>query len=131
MGKTKLDETYIFNISIKMQFFVTIGIKFPLFRVSVTIQPGSSLLQFVTTNCVIILAIGKYTSIFQRDFLGGGLGVYMEASFHGRMFCGERNFPWRSWLLTLFKNCQKLKQKKNSVKFYDFWLSWKGVRLGK
>ena len=32
---------------------VTNGITFPVFRVSVTIEPGRSLLQFVTTNCLI------------------------------------------------------------------------------
>ena len=54
MGKTKLDETYIFKISIKMQFFyVAIGIKIQFFRVLVTIEPGLSLLQFVTTNSLI------------------------------------------------------------------------------
>ena len=37
-----------------MQFFdVTIGIKIPFFRASVTIKPGRSLLQFVPTNCLI------------------------------------------------------------------------------
>ena len=35
-------------------FDVTIGIKIPFFRVSVTIEPGRSLLQFVTTNCLIV-----------------------------------------------------------------------------
>ena len=35
-------------------FDVTIGIKIPFFSVSVTIEPGRSLLQFVTTNCVIM-----------------------------------------------------------------------------
>jgi len=55
MSKTKLDETYIFKISIKLIFFnVTIGIKIPFFRVPVTIEPGRSLLQFVTTNCLIL-----------------------------------------------------------------------------
>ena len=34
-------------------FDVTIGIKIPFFRVSVTIEPGRSLLQFDTTNCWI------------------------------------------------------------------------------
>ena len=54
MGKTKLDETYIFKISIKIRFFdVTIGIKIPFFGVLVTIEPGRSLSQFVTTNCLI------------------------------------------------------------------------------
>ena len=35
-------------------FDVTIGMKIPFFRVSVTIEPGRSLLQFVTTNCLKI-----------------------------------------------------------------------------
>ena len=34
-------------------FDVAIGIKIPFFRVLVTIDPGRSLLQFVTTNCLI------------------------------------------------------------------------------
>ena len=34
-------------------FDVAIGIKIPFFRVLVTIEPGCSLLQFVTTNCLI------------------------------------------------------------------------------
>ena len=33
---------------------VTIDIKIPFFRVLVTIEPGRSLLQFVTTNCLTI-----------------------------------------------------------------------------
>ena len=54
MGLTDLAETYILQISIKMQFFdVAIGIKISFFRVSVTIEPGRSLLQFVTMNCLI------------------------------------------------------------------------------
>ena len=34
-------------------FVIAIGIKIPFFRVLVTIEPGRSLLQFVTTNCLI------------------------------------------------------------------------------
>ena len=34
-------------------FDVTIGIKILFFRVSVTIEPGRSLLQFFTMNCLI------------------------------------------------------------------------------
>ena len=35
-----------------MQFFdATVGIKIPVFRASVTIEPGRSLLQFFTMNC--------------------------------------------------------------------------------
>ena len=33
-------------------FDVTIGIEIPFFRVLVTIEPGRSLLQFVTANCL-------------------------------------------------------------------------------
>ena len=55
MRITKLDKTYIFKIVIKYSSFdVTIGIKIPCFRVSVTIEPGQSLLQFVSTNCLIV-----------------------------------------------------------------------------
>ena len=32
---------------------VAIGTKIPFFRVLVTFEPGRSLLQFVTTNCLI------------------------------------------------------------------------------
>ena len=39
-------------------FDVAIGIKIPFFRVLVTIEPGRSLLQFVTTNCLIEFCIG-------------------------------------------------------------------------
>ena len=54
MGKTKFDETYIFKISIKLRFFLcSYCIKIPSFRVSVTIEPGRSLLLFVTANCLI------------------------------------------------------------------------------
>ena len=35
-------------------FDVAIDIKVQFFRVLVTIEPGRSLLQFVTTNCLII-----------------------------------------------------------------------------
>ena len=35
-------------------FDVAIGIEISSFRVLVTIEPGCSLLQFVTTNCLIV-----------------------------------------------------------------------------
>ena len=35
-------------------FDVAIGIKISSYRVLVTIEPGFSLLQFVTTNCLIL-----------------------------------------------------------------------------
>ena len=43
-------------------FDVTIGIKIPFFWVSVTIEPGCSLLQFVTTNCLTWYIEGFYAS---------------------------------------------------------------------
>ena len=45
-------------------FDVGIGIKIPFFRVLVTIEPGRSLLQFVTTNCLIVLPSQKCASWF-------------------------------------------------------------------
>ena len=42
---------------------VTIGIKIQFFRVSVTIEPGRSLLQFVTTNC-LTKALAKVLSLY-------------------------------------------------------------------
>ena len=57
MGKTKLDELIYLKSSLKSDSFdVAIGIKIPFFRVLVTIEPGRSLLQFVTTNCLITKA---------------------------------------------------------------------------
>ena len=47
-------------------FDVAIGIKIPFFRVSVTIEPGRFLLQFVTTNCLIKLEDKQYK---QRYFI--------------------------------------------------------------
>ena len=41
-------------------FDVAIGIKIPFFRVLVTIEPGRSLLHFVTTNCLICMHKGFF-----------------------------------------------------------------------
>ena len=75
MGITDLNETYIFKISIKMRFFdVTIGIKIPFFRILVTIEPGHSLLKFVTMKCFItILCLIREFSfyLFGEYFLTG------------------------------------------------------------
>ena len=49
-------------------FDVTIGVKIPFFRVSVAIEPGRSLLQFVTTNCLII-STGSVPVITRLKFL--------------------------------------------------------------
>ena len=64
MGKTKL-ETILSKLETKLRLYlksalkcdsfdVAIANKTPFFRVLVTIEPGRSLLQFVTTNCLII-----------------------------------------------------------------------------
>ena len=46
MSKIKLDETFIFRLTIKIRFFyISVGIKIPFFRVTVTIEPGRSLLR--------------------------------------------------------------------------------------
>ena len=52
MRKTKLDETYIAYLKSALEFNsfdVAIDIKIAFFR-----EPGRSLLQFVTTNCLIL-----------------------------------------------------------------------------
>ena len=54
IGKTEFDETYIFKISTNIRFFyVSISMKILFFRLSFTLEPGHSLLRFVTTNCLI------------------------------------------------------------------------------
>jgi hypothetical protein len=54
MGKTKLVETYIFKINIKIWFFWCIyWYQNSIFRASVTIESGRPYLQFVTTNYLI------------------------------------------------------------------------------
>ena len=74
MGKTKLDETYILKPALKCDSFdVAIGIKIPFFRVLVTIEPGRSLLQFVTTNCLIQSA-KCFLNFAYRIHEKGGLG---------------------------------------------------------
>ena len=54
-------------------FDVIIGIKIQFFRVSVTIEPGRSLLQLVTTNCLICVCskwlIDKYSLIHINENL--------------------------------------------------------------
>ena len=40
---------------------VSFSIEIPVFRVSFTIEPGHSLLQFVTTNCLMFKASGYDT----------------------------------------------------------------------
>ena len=53
MVKTNLDEIIYLKSALKCKSFDrTIGIKFLFFRVLVTIEPGHSLLQFFTTNCL-------------------------------------------------------------------------------
>jgi len=57
-------------------FDVTIGIKIQFFRVLVTIEPGRSLLQFVTTNCLILTSASFLFStliIVQNHYIAMGL----------------------------------------------------------
>ena len=56
MDKTKLDEAYLFEISIKFNCFdASIGIKFLFFRVSITFEPGRFLLTV------------RYHELFDQD----------------------------------------------------------------
>ena len=53
------------------------GIEIPISTVSVTIEPGRSLLQFVTTNCLIHLSgLWKYhLTIFSIDIICSSLAA--------------------------------------------------------
>jgi len=78
IGITDLDELIYLKSALKCDSCdVTIGIKIPFLRVSVTIEPGRSLLQFVTTNCLIlpfsnlmvepVFSIVKYVATEERN----------------------------------------------------------------
>ena len=54
-------------------FDIAIGIKIPFFRVLVTIEPGRSLLQFVTTNCLTIFVFISFQNIYISNFLHFGI----------------------------------------------------------
>ena len=54
-------------------FDVAIGIKIPFFRVLGTIEPDRSLLQFVTTNCLIECGIESH--FFKANCLRCGQSV--------------------------------------------------------
>ena len=60
--------------ALKCNFFdVAIDIKIQFFRVLVTIEPGRSLLQFVTTNCLI--------RVYLKEILTGAkIGVLKTSS---------------------------------------------------
>ena len=68
-------------------FDVAIDVKIQFFRVLVTIEPGRSLLQFVTTNCLIIIII---------FFLGTSYVRVRRINFR------EGSFSWKSEVLMLF-----------------------------
>ena len=53
-------------------FDIAIDIKIQFFRVLVTIEPGRSLLQFVTTNCLIFVPRGTVYGRGGHINFGGG-----------------------------------------------------------
>ena len=69
-------------------FDVAIGTKIPFFRVLVTIEPGRSLLQFFTTNCLIRFRIPNTVyywgnwKVSKMHFQNLGEGVYSFSSVH-------------------------------------------------
>ena len=50
-------------------FDVAIDIKIQFFRVLVTIEPGRSLLQFVTTNCLIFIKVLKSKKLVTKQLI--------------------------------------------------------------
>ena len=66
-------------------FDVAIGIKIAFFRVFVTIEPGRSLLQFVTTNCLMtdnvtkgVCDIRNSLRINQKEFKARGISAWIH-----------------------------------------------------
>ena len=63
-------------------FDVTFVIKIPFFRVSVTIEPGCSLLQFITMNCLINIYVlclwVLYVIIYGSGFVSGFLSCVQK-----------------------------------------------------
>ena len=54
MGKTKLDETYIFKITSKKRIFgISVSIEILFLEFRLLFEPGRSLLEFVNTNSSI------------------------------------------------------------------------------
>ena len=96
-------------------FDVSFSIKIPFFRVSFTIEPGRSLLQFVTTNCLIctnvcwqrfhnllkcertliVLISGELIEVktkginFFLYFMDSKTSNYFLAMDTGNLFCGK------------------------------------------
>ena len=69
--------TYL-KLALKCDSFdVAIDIKIQFFRVLVTIEPGRSLLQFVTTNCLtksqLQTSYSTFISLLNMDYLKNGL----------------------------------------------------------
>ena len=59
-------------------FDVAIDIKIQFFRVLVTIEPGRSLLQFVTTNCLMLRTSNDYPYILK--YAGCGAKSFIKFS---------------------------------------------------
>ena len=98
MGKAKLEETYIFKISMKIRFiYVYIGIKFRLLEYWLLLSRVTPCLQFVTTNCWIkfahclriVFEVGKYEHIFGW---GGGGQFFCKEFFYGEFTIGGGKF---------------------------------------
>ena len=74
----------------------TIGIKIPFFRDSVTIEPGRSSLQFVTTNC-----LEKLITIKKRPV---SIKKYRVAIKNKHLSIKKKLLPLTKNLLTIKKN---------------------------
>ena len=84
-------------------------IKIPFFRFSVTIEPGRSLLQFVTTNCLIgtfgieVDAIEGFRGIYSI-FIGGGEEIGSAIEVGAFQVVGKKSYYLTNTCLGEFKN---------------------------
>ena len=91
-------------------FDVAIGIKIPFFRVLVTIEPGRSLLQLVTTNCLkterhhFIYARTPLVASEQRQKISGPKEEMRELRRHVKCsVCLDHHEMWEDAVLSLGK----------------------------
>ena len=80
---------------------------------------------------VSVYVIGKCTDVFREIFFGWGErlrgGDYVGVSFHGGIFHGGREFPWKDFLV-LFK--KKKNNEKINLKSFQLKVRMKLVMGG-
>ena len=88
-------------------FDVGIGIKISFFRVLVTIEPGRSLLQFVTTNCLILSGLSFSQRSKPIRYLENEI---KRGIFYCKLFSSNFFFSWTPQTVCPFKKTKGLQR---------------------